>query len=64
MTENLIGKICIYHPFKQCDLCVKCAEPNEQNEIFYPEDYEPSDEEIEAEIERKMVIAEIMVDNL
>lgn len=64
MNENLIGKICIYNPFQQCDLCVKCAEPSEQNEIFYPIDYEPSGEEIEKIIEEQTLLEELEADNL
>ena len=45
--------------------CVSCGYCKEiESQEAYLEDYEPSDAEIEAEIERQIAEAEAMVDNL
>ena len=53
---------CIIFENRTCGSCGYCKEIESQE--AYLEDYEPSDAEIEAEIERKMAEAEAMADNL
>lgn len=49
------GNRCIYTEHRICDSCGYCKKV---------EPYEPSDAEIEAEIERQIAEAEAMADNL
>ena len=63
ITDNPFYGLCRHHPHKECDLCEDCIE-----EIYnlkdYDEDYEPSDDDIEAWIEKQMLAEELEADNL
>lgn len=53
---------CIIFENRTCGSCGYCKEIESQE--AYLGEYEPTDAEIEAEIERKMAEAEAMADNL
>ena len=53
--KKMEGYRCIYTEHRACDSCGYCKKV---------EPYEPSDAEIEAEIERQLAEAEAMADNL
>lgn len=63
MIENLIGKICIYHLFKQCKLCGKCAAV-EEYDICDFEDNDLPNEDIEQMIEEHLLAEEFKADNI
>lgn len=58
MEDYVYRDGCRRQPNKECDLCEICFEE------VYGQDYEPTDAEIEYEIEKQIAEAEAKADNL
>lgn len=48
---------CFLPPYDPCDRCGKCIEEYEKSYINY-EDYEPSDDDLDAYIEKQIILEE------
>ena len=48
---------CFFPPYDPCDGCGKCIEEYEKSCINY-EDYEPSDDDLDAYIEKQIIVEE------